>query len=179
MVKILGLDISSVNTGYCVFSNGRFMKSSVGTINPDSKRSYGERLLYFEEEVIRLVQKHKPDKVIIEDIFKGPNITTFKVLAMFRGVCIKVIFEELGFDPISVMPSEARKLVGVDGIKKEDAFEFVVKKYKLNDYDFDKDNNITDAIVLALSGHKMETLGLTEKDLKKKKKRKKRRKKKK
>ena len=178
MTKILGLDVSSASTGHCVINNGRLIKSSLGTINPDSKKTYGDRLKYFAQELSVLLKKHKPDKVIIEDIFKGPNVKTLKTLAMFRGVCFLTVFNEIGQDPICIMPTEARKLVGVGGTSKEDGFNFVIKKYAFSDYEFDKDNDITDAIVLGLSCYEMEKQGITEKDLRKKKKKKRRKRKK-
>jgi len=178
MTKILGLDVSSASTGHCIINNGRLVKSTLGTINPDSKKSYGERLQYFVEAITKLLRKHKPDKVIIEDIFRGPNVKTFKTLAMFRGVCFLTVFNETGSDPISVMPTEARKLVGAPGVTKEDGFNFVMEKYSLPDYEFDTHNDITDAIVLGLSCNEMIKRGLSEQDLRKKKKRKKRKKKK-
>jgi len=179
MAKILGLDVSSSSTGYCIINNGRLLKSTLGTINPNSKSSYGERLKYFSDELLALLKTHKPDKVVMEDIFKGPNAKTFKILAMFRGVCFLTVFNEIGKDPICVMPTEARKLVGVAGITKEDSFDFVIRKYAFSDYEFNTHNDITDAIVLGLAGYEMEKQGIDEKSLGRKKKKRKKRKRKK
>jgi len=179
MAKILGLDVSSKSTGHCIINNGRLIKSTLGSIVPDKKSSLGGKLQYFERELIKLLQKHNPDHVIIEDIFRGPNIITFKTLAMFRGVCFKTVYDELGKDPFCVMPTEARKLVGAKGVKKEDGFDFVIKKYALPGYEFDTHNDITDSVVLALAYHTMQKLGLSEKDLKSKKRKRKRKKRKK
>jgi len=177
MAKILGLDVSSANTGHCIINNGRLIKSTLGSIIPEKKNSLGGKLQYFERELIKLLQKHNPDYVIIEDIFRGPNIITFKTLAMFRGVCFKAVYDKLGKDPICIMPTAARKLVGTDGVTKENGFDFVIEKYALPGYEFDTHNDITDSIVLALAGHTMQKLGLSEKDLKSKKKKRKKRKK--
>ena len=152
--------------------NGRLIKDSCGCLEPPTKKPYGERLYSFEVLLRDLIQKHKPDEVIIEDIFKGRSVLTFKSLAMFRGIALKVTFEELGKDPISVMASSARALIGVKN-KKEIAYEFIVKKYKLTDYEFDTHNDIADAIVLALTAHTMKKQGISESSLKKKRKRKK------
>lgn len=172
MTKILGLDISSVSTGYCIFNNGRLIKSSIGTITPSAKLSYGERLKYFADELTSLLNRHKPDKIIIEDIYRGRNITTFKTLAMFRGVCFFIVYAIAKKNPICIMPTAARKLIGI-GVTKEDGFKFAVEKYGLKKYDFELDNDKTDAIILGLAGHTMERQGLKEKDLKQKRKRKK------
>jgi Holliday junction resolvasome RuvABC endonuclease subunit len=163
-MKILGLDISISSTGYCIFNNGKLMKKSCGLIQPNPKETYGQRLLFLEKEIKKVIKKNKPDEVVIEDIYKGRNAKTFKILSMARGVVIKTIYEETGKDPISVMASSARSLVGIKN-KKEIAYEFIVKKYKLKDYEFNKHNDIVDAIVLALSAHTMKKQGLNEKSI--------------
>ncbi len=150
MTKILGLDVSSSCTGYCIVEDGYLDVNSLGTIEPDGKLSIGQKLLYFEKSIKKLIKKYSPDFIIIEDIFKGPNAKTFKLLAMFRGVAFKTVQEKIKKDPISVMPTEARKLIGA-GVTKEDAFAFIVKKYKFYSFKFETHNDIADSIVLALA----------------------------
>lgn len=173
MVTILALDISSISTGYCIFNNGSLLKRSCGTINPNPRKQYGERLNVFEKELRDIIIKYNPDQVIIEDIFKGRNILTFKSLAMFRGVAINTIYDELSITPISVMASEARKIIGVKN-DKEEVYIFIVKKYKLTDYSFDRDNDITDSIALGLCGYIIQRDDINLKDIRKKKRRKRR-----
>jgi Holliday junction resolvasome RuvABC endonuclease subunit len=179
MVKILGLDISSVSTGHCIINNGRLLRSTLGTINPNAKSLMGEKLLYFETRVRELIQEHKPDLVVIEDIFKGPNVNTFKTLAMFRGICFKVVFEEMQSTPISIMPTEARKIIGASGVTKQDGFDFITKKYSFTNYDFNKHSDIVDSIALALSYHELCKRGIEKEYFINRKKVKKRRRKKK
>ena len=179
MVKILGLDISAVSTGYSVMNRGRLVKSVCGMIKPKPRRPYGERLQTLEAEIKKLIRDNNPDEVIIEDIFKGRNAKTFKILSMFRGVAIKAIYDEMEKDPLSVMASQARALLGIKNTK-EDAFDFINSKYKLN-YDFEEHNDITDSIVLSLTMHQIKKQGIDEKSLQnigRRKKRKRRRNKK-
>lgn len=151
-MKILALDISSTSTGHAVFNNGRLTRSSLGTVRPTQKMM-GHKLIFFAKEIKALIDKHQPDVVVIEDIFRGPNIKTFKTLAMFRGVAFYIINGALGQDPVSIMPTEARRVAGVGGNKKEDGFKFAKKKYSLAKYNFDDHNDITDAVVLGLAYH--------------------------
>ena len=144
-------------------------------IKPNPKETYGQRLLFLENNIKEVIEKYKPDRVILEDIFKGRNAKTFKILSMARGVVIKTIYQATGKDPINIMPSATRKLIGIKNTK-EDAFDFIVKKYKLTDYEFDKHNDLTDAIALGLAAHTMIKQGIDEKSLRntKRKKRRKR-----
>jgi len=152
-MKILSFDISSKSTGYSVIRNGKLIKSSLGLVTTNSKYPFGKRLQLFEEELKELIGKHKPDVVVIEDIFKGINVRAFKTLALFRGVAIKAIYDMMDEDPISIMASRARSLVGVKN-KKQKAFDYVIKKFGLK-LDFKKDNDIADSIVLGLAYCKM------------------------
>ena len=151
MVKVLGLDVSSACTGFAVVSDGYLDFNSLGTIQPPTKLLMGQKLVYFEKAIKKLLKKHRPDICVIEGCFKGPNAKTFQVLSMFRGVSFKVIQEVLHQDPISIFPTEARKAVGVDGVKKEDAFKWVVERFGFTDFTLNKHNDICDSIVLALS----------------------------
>jgi len=173
MTKILAFDISSVSTGVAVFNKGRLLKSSLSLIQPNPKaKNYGERLAYFETELRHYIQKHKPTVVAIEDIFKGRNMNTFKSLAMFRGVAIKTIYEEMKKDPVSISASEARSTLGI-GIAKEEAFAALVEKYSL-DYNFEEHNDIVDAIALGLATHTLLKQGNNERSLQRTRRRKKR-----
>ena len=151
MTKVLGLDISSSSSGFSIAADGYLDIKSIGTIEPPPKLMTGAKLLFFEKAVKKLIKKHKPDVIVIEDIFKGPSVTVFKLLAMFRGVAFLITQKELKKDPISLLPTEARKLVGVGGITKEDAYAFVVKKYNFTNFKFETHNDITDSIVLSLA----------------------------
>lgn len=174
-MKILAFDISSRSTGYSVFKRDRLLKKSCGIIKLNPKHSHGKRLQHFEQSIKEIIRYHNPDEIIIEDIFKGRNIATFKILSLFRGVAIKAIYDELEKDPTSVMASEARKIVGVKN-DKEEAYKFVVEKYNLFDYKFNSHNDITDSIVLGLCGHIMQKNGIDPEQLKKTRKRKRRKK---
>ena len=88
-MKILAFDISSISTGVALIKDGYLIKKYCSTIQPNPKKSMGERLTYFVYELAEKIDQHKPDLIVIEDIFRGRNIKTFKVLAQFRGVAIQ------------------------------------------------------------------------------------------
>lgn len=162
-MRILSFDISSVKTGYCLFNKGRLIKSSLGLITTKSKDCLGKRLADFRKEMICVIRKYKPNIIVCEEIFKGRNINTFKILACFRGVAIQTIYEEIGKDPVSIMAAEARSTIGI-GKSKEEAFDAVIDKYSL-ELDFEQDNDLADAIVLGLATHTLLKQGTDERSL--------------
>ncbi len=82
-MKILGLDVSTKSTGWFI------TKRSCGILAPDSKLSFEEKLVWFRIELGKILDKYKPDVVVIEDAYYRPgfgNIHTLKALVKFAGV---------------------------------------------------------------------------------------------
>jgi Holliday junction resolvasome RuvABC endonuclease subunit len=173
-MRILAFDISSTSTGYALIIDGYVSKKLVGVIGPP-KKTFGEKLDFFAKQVKKLIKKHKPDHIVCEDIFKGPSVLVFKILAGFRGVFFQKVFETTGQEPMSIMASSARSLLMIKNTK-EDAFDVINVEYRL-DYVLEKDNDKTDAIVLGLAATKIQEEGLDEKSLSSSRRRRKRKRK--
>ncbi len=123
------------------------MKSKCGKIVIDKKFSLGQRLNVFDKKIKDLIIKAKPDIIIIEDIYCR-NTITFKILSYFHGVAYKHIYNLLEKDPYFIGATKIRNILGVKG--KEGAFNYINNLYNL-DYNFEEDNDITDAIALGLA----------------------------
>jgi Holliday junction resolvasome RuvABC endonuclease subunit len=147
--KILGLDLSSKCTGWAVFDGGKLVE--YGTIEIDSKNSWSFRLSVFGEELERLIDKYSPDRVVIEDIYRGPSAITFKVLAFFHGVAYKTVNDLLYIEPDLLGVMATRSAIATEaGIAvrtKEQAFFIINSTLKLN-LDFKTGNDIADACAL-------------------------------
>jgi Holliday junction resolvasome RuvABC endonuclease subunit len=150
---ILALDISSSSTGWCILRNGRWSKSSAsyGHIKVPASLSLPARLVRFRNELHDIIKRSRPTHIIIEDIFSGRNVATMKLLARFSGVAIELSRRVLRKDPQIVTTTEVRALLGC-GRGKKDAFGFICAKYRL-DWSFNKMNDVTDALCLALFAH--------------------------
>lgn len=151
---ILALDVSSSSTGYAVLRKGRWNKSkkSFGFIKVPSKLTLAQRLVYFRNELHTLIRSIKPTFIIIEDVFKGRNIKTMKLLARFNGVAIELSRRLLRKDPLLALAAEVRSLLDC-GRKKEEAFTYICNRYNL-DWNFNKMNDVADALCLALYAYK-------------------------
>ncbi len=152
-VIILGLDVSSSSTGFAVLRDGRWNKSkaSYGMIKPPRKLPLGEKLVYFRDELEKVIKKISPTHIVIEDVFRGRNAKTVKLLSRFSGVTVELCRRLSKKEPTIVNALQARTCIGVR--KKEEAFSIITERYNL-DWNFNKMNDITDAIVLALYKHK-------------------------
>ena len=86
---VLGLDLSSVRSGWAIIKNGRFynrLDIDYGFISPPKKFSAGEKLTYFREILIEVLSRNIIDIICLEDVFALRNVNTLKVLCEYRGI---------------------------------------------------------------------------------------------
>jgi len=139
---ILSLDVSSASTGW-TFSVRDNLKA-YGVIKTNPKKGRAERLHSFKEEIRVLLSRYKPSYVVIENGFCGRNVKTLKVLCEFAGVAKMCCMDILGVEPFIMNVNTPRAHFGCK--KKEDVFKVMVDLYDLNDFEFKKDNDVTDAL---------------------------------
>jgi crossover junction endodeoxyribonuclease RuvC len=143
-MKILALDVSSTSTGWFV------TKRSCGLIQPPATLSFEEKLVYFRRKLVKLLERYKPEVVVLEDTYFLRNIHTLKALAKFGGVAAEAC-TAAGCEVVTITATEARKhCCGKhDGkFKKQEVFDFFKKRYGLDDWSFEESNDITDAMAL-------------------------------
>jgi Holliday junction resolvasome RuvABC endonuclease subunit len=147
--KILAFDVSSTTTGWAVLTSGRFYKTekNFGTIKIPSNQTLAEKLVYFRNTVENIIQTVSPSYIVIEDVYIGHK-STIVILSRFSGVILELV-SRLGYTPNLINATKARSLLKIKNHKQE-AFNFINKKYSLS-WDFKDKNDITDALILALS----------------------------
>lgn len=151
-MNLLSLDLSLNSTGYAIFNDNILVKSKVGIIAPPKKLLKAQKLSMIMDSITQIIELNDIEAVVIEDIFKGPSVKVFKILSMVHGIAILATFNAIQKEPVQINASRARKQVGC-GRTKQNAFDYVVAKYGFVDFDFKKDNDRTDAIILGLSQH--------------------------
>jgi Holliday junction resolvasome RuvABC endonuclease subunit len=157
MSVILGLDVSSVKTGWAVLKNGRFYKREgidYGTIETSNKNNISNRLFIFRNELEKILRLIKPDTIIVEDTHLSKFVNALKMLVRFGAVAQELSWRVTSIDPLLVPVKLARTVIGSQD--KEEVFNLVVEKYKLKDFKFSTHNDITDAIILTLYGKSIE-----------------------
>jgi Holliday junction resolvasome RuvABC endonuclease subunit len=150
MIRLISFDVSSVSTGFSFFIGGEF--DHCGVIESPQHHFYGihEKLVYFKREIDKWFFLLKPNRVVIEDTYLK-NVTTLKVLMQYTGV-LQLACGEADIPPDFVSPNSVRSVFGVK--TKEEAFEYVMNKYKvrLKKYHltFENGNDITDSVLQGL-----------------------------
>lgn len=144
---ILSLDVSASSTGWAIMGPSF---GDYGTIQTSDKLSRSERLMLFRNELIKLIVTFRPTFIVMEDVFSGANVKTLKILAEFAGVAKETCYAFTRVDPYVISNNTVKSFFKLK--KKEDLFEFMldVLDFEKDKWNFKKDNDIIDAIAMAM-----------------------------
>jgi len=152
-MRVLGLDISSVATGWAVVADGKIVAK--GVINIDDKLSPSAKTWYLHRQVETMIVLYDPDELAVEDVFLKINYATTKVLSRLAGTIQELWYRLSRKDVIFYYAVTARSQADL-GVKpaspKEQIMEEVNKKFKFRPPI--TDNNVSDAVLVAYCGWK-------------------------
>jgi crossover junction endodeoxyribonuclease RuvC len=124
-LKILGIDPGLSQTGIAILSEEKGKrKLSWKTLR---HRTSNGRLYKYFESLGKLVKNEKPDRIVIENIFKGPNTETLIKIAELRGVYI-LLAEMEGLPILAFTPREIKQSVTGSGASSKEQVRYMVKK---------------------------------------------------
>jgi len=152
--KILGIDPSSVATGWAVLECVNINKTShiaTGTIKMTKDMDFQSKLSYLHLEITKIINEYKPDAVIMEETYVNINPKTSLLLAQFRGaIALSVSLSGLSLRMIE--PRLVKKAVsgsgGADKIQVQKMVKMLFPAVKIDSADQ------ADAIAIAYSNPK-------------------------
>lgn len=146
-VNVLGFD-TATRTGWAkIHSDGEYTYLEYGFFKVKTKEGYA-RFTEFVEEFSKLITKDI-DKLVLEDTFYNRNPNVFKLLTRFGMIGYMVGHSQGVLIKYFISAKQARKYLGFVNTNKEATqadFHKRLKRIKI------QDNDIIDAIVLALCG---------------------------
>jgi crossover junction endodeoxyribonuclease RuvC len=138
-VRILGIDPGTQITGYGVIETGENGSPAVGrlvecgVLRFDRNNSLPHRLAELHQEVAKLIKRHHPSVLALEDAFYHKNVRTTLVLGHARGV-ILLAAQQAQLDIAQYAPAMIKKtVVGAGGAKKTQVGAMVAQLLKLKD----------------------------------------------
>jgi Holliday junction resolvasome RuvABC endonuclease subunit len=84
-MRIISFDVSSVSTGWSLFDDGRLKSYGLITRSVICDLPVVARLFIFKNDAKGLLEKYKPNYVLIEETYMK-NVKTLKTLMQFIGV---------------------------------------------------------------------------------------------
>ena len=87
---VLGVDPGTAVTGYGVVARreGRVSLVECGVIRTSPRRALPQRIREIYDGVARIVERHGPDAVSVEDVFQGKNVRSALTLGHARGAIL-------------------------------------------------------------------------------------------
>jgi crossover junction endodeoxyribonuclease RuvC len=108
---VLGIDPGLGRTGYGVvqLTGGSLSLKTFGTIETPASQSVGQRLATLHRHLRRLMTKHRPNRLAVEQLFFSTNVKTAMVVSQARGVIMLAAAEHRlpvqEFSPLTVKQS--------------------------------------------------------------------------
>ena len=151
---ILGIDPGTATTGYGVIENnqGKVKAVDYGCILTDKKLKMPERLDFLGEELKKIIKKHKPQAMAVEELFFFKNAKTIITVGQARGVILfmgKNIGKKTGLDIYEYTPLQVKQaVVGYGRADKNQVQQMVKSILGLNE--IPKPDDAADALAVAI-----------------------------
>ena len=130
-MTILGLDPGTAATGYGVVRRVAGPRQAVlvecGVIRTRPRDPLPARLREIYEGVVELIERHRPDALVVEDVFYARNVRTTVVLGHARGVVL-LAGARAGIDVHEFAPAVIKKAVVGTGAATKAQVQFMLTR---------------------------------------------------
>lgn len=147
---ILGIDPGTAITGYGVIEkkNNNLGVIDYGCIRTETKFTTAERLKQIDQQLTKLIRKHKPQKVAVEDIFFFKNLKTAVKVSQARGVVLARA-AQMKTLVMEYTPLQVKQAVTSYGRAEKNQVQKMVKLL-LNLKEIPKPDDAADALAVAI-----------------------------
>lgn len=150
MVRVLGIDPGTANTGYGVVARvgGRLVALDGGVILTTPDLSPERRLAIIHRRVAELLAEHEPDSVAVEDLYFGANARSAFAVGQARGV-VMLAAGQVGLTCASYTPQQVKGAVCGSGRAAKDQVQRMVQTLLALD-DLPHPDHAADALAVAI-----------------------------
>ena len=160
---IVGIDASTNITGISIFQDGKYITHTL--IDLHKIKDASERIPKMMVSICEYLNKHKMDKIIMEESMFTTNISTVKMLSNIAGA-VMCYAAQHGIKFEFTLPTHWRKKIGLsqsNKIKREvlkaEAIAAVKQEYKM-----DLTDDECESILIARSGFDLPKIVLADDD---------------
>lgn len=149
-MRVLGIDPGTVVMGYGVVEarDDEITAIDFGALTNSPRSSIGERLNYLYSELVKIISRHQPDAVAVEQPFLAKNVRS--ALAIGRAQAIAILAAATnGIPAYEYTPAQIKQRVaGYGASSKEQIQEMVRLQLRLPETP--EPNDAADALAVAL-----------------------------
>jgi crossover junction endodeoxyribonuclease RuvC len=149
-MKILGIDPGTIVMGYGVVESDDDELSPVdyGAIKVSERTQIGERLNRLYHELIKVIQRHKPDAVAVEQPFVAKNVRTALAIGRAQAIAILAAAEK-GIPTYEYTPAQVKQRVANYGASSKEQVQEMVR-LQLGLEETPQPNDAADALAVAI-----------------------------
>ncbi len=149
-MKILGIDPGTVVMGWGVVEGEGTELALVdfGAITVPEKSPMGERLNRLYTELLKIVHKHQPDAVAVEQPFVAKNIRTALAIGRAQAIAILAAASK-GIPTFEYTPAQVKQRVANYGASSKEQIQEMVR-LQLGLAEVPQPNDAADALAVAI-----------------------------
>lgn len=127
-MRVLGIDPGTLTSGYGIVAeeNHKLFHVASGGISPSAHQPFPKRLKKIYEDIEKLIDRHQPHVVVVEDLFVSKNIKSALKLGHARGVAILAAMNA-GLPIFEYSPLEVKQAVVGNGKAEKKQVQLMVK----------------------------------------------------
>ena len=147
---ILGVDPGYAIVGYGAinYENGRFVVLDYGRITTEPHAQFPARLIKIHEELVALLERHRPESVAVEQLYFNKNDKTAISVAQGRGAIVLTAAMS-GAAVYEYTPLQVKMAVTGYGQSNKSQIQYMVKTI-LNIRNAVKSDDAADALAVAV-----------------------------
>ncbi len=147
---IFGIDPGVADTGYGIIKTDGQKLSCLdyGSIKTKAKTELGERLEIISKELDKIIKKHKPDLIAVEQLFFCKNIKTALVVGQARGVVL-LTARQSKIPTVEFTPLQVKQAVSSYGQASKTQVQKMVK-ILLDLKEMPRPDDAADALAIAI-----------------------------
>ena len=147
---ILGIDPGIADTGYGVIkkTGDSYSVIAFGSIKTSARANLPERLQILHQELVKIIKKHAPDMVAVEELFFAKNVKTGISVAHGRGVVLMAA-KEANCQVREFTPLQVKQALSGYGRADKNQIQQMVKTI-LGLKEIPKPDDASDALAVAI-----------------------------
>ena len=148
---ILGIDPGLADTGYGVIqkkNNGKLICQEYGVVKTSAGEKLGERLETINKKLDKIIKKHKPGLIAVEQLFFCKNVKTALLVGQARGV-ILLTARQNKIPTVEFTPLQVKQAVSSYGQAEKSQVQKMVKLI-LNLKELPEPDDAADALAIAI-----------------------------
>lgn len=149
-MKILGIDPGTLVMGYGVIESedDRITPIDFGAITTHDKSPICERLSHLYQELVKIIQKHRPDVIAVEQPFIAKNVKAAMAIGRAQAIALLASANE-GIPVFEYAPRQVKQNVANYGASSKEQIQEMVR-LQLGLKEVPEPNDAADALAVAI-----------------------------